>query len=169
MKEILNQTQCKICLKIRQVDQSLSTKKAKPSLLCFEWQVAWTTLYFEKYIQYYIPVKWNLIVQHAISPDSCVSSTQGGRFMMKKQHDNSGKDSHEETASNCFCLGVVHIPGLWHSLHPLSNNGSSVAVARPVGQAVHFTLWLLFTWKKRSMRSGSSHGGETTTLKNAQM
>ena len=66
-------------------------------------------------------------------------------------------DSHEETVSNWFCFGVGHIPGLWHSLQPLSNNGSSVAVARPVGQAVYFTLWLLFTWKG-SMRSGSSRG-----------
>lgn len=76
-------------------------------------------------------------------------------------------DSHEGTASNWFCFGVVHILGVWHSLHPLSNNGSSVAVVRPVGQAVHFTLWLLFTWKRR-MRSGSSRGDETATFQIVQ-
>lgn len=87
-------------------------------------------------------------------------------FMMKKQQQWEA-DSHEGTASNWFCFGVVHILGVWHSLHPLSNNGSSVAVVRPVGQAVHFTLWLLFTWKRR-MRSGSSRGDETATFQIVQ-
>lgn len=47
-------------------------------------------------------------------------------------------------------LLVVHIPGLWQFLQPLSNKDGSVEVAQPVGQALHFTLCLLFTWKKKS-------------------
>lgn len=81
--------------------------------------------------------------------DRLMSELYQSLFMMKKQHD-SGKTAMKWLHQIGFVLPFVHIPGLWHSLHPLSNNGSSVAVAWPVGQALHFILWLLFTWKNKS-------------------
>lgn len=74
--------------------------------------------------------KSGITLQHIISPDSCLLLPS--LFMMEKEQQWEA-DSHEGTASNWFCFGVVHILRVWHSLHPLCNNGSSVAVARPVG------------------------------------
>lgn len=93
--------------------------------------------------------KWKLNMQHARSPD-CSMTTVGQPW--------------RECIKLVLFWCSSHPRTLAFSLHPLSNNGSSVAVAGPVGRAVHFTLWLLFTWK-RSMRSGSSHGDQTATLK----
>lgn len=60
-----------------------------------------------------------------------------------------------------FVSPIICIPELWHSLNPLSNNGSSVAVARPVGRALYYALRVLFIWKITSLRSAM---GKKTSL-----
>lgn len=55
-----------------------------------------------------------------------------------------------ERGSIELVLLVVHSAGLWQFLQPLSNKDGSVGVAQSVGQALHFTLCLLFAWKKKS-------------------
>lgn len=52
-----------------------------------------------------------------------------------------------------FVSPIICIPELWHSLNPLGNNGSSVAVASPVGRALYYALRVLFIWKITSLRS----------------
>lgn len=44
-------------------------------------------------------------------------------FVLKKAALTAMRELHQIA----LCFGVVHIPELWHPLHPLNNKGSSVA------------------------------------------